>query len=380
MANHAAVRLSADEARRFLVAWHGLDVVQGRGPEGIPALLDRLGCIQLDPLDRIGTNADLVVLARLDGVRRGDVYRALLPGRAFEHFAKERCLLPASSWPAWRATRLAASWWRDDERLERVDEALIADVLAELAERGPCGVDALRDRGEVDPLDWSGWKGTRSATRMAVEVLWRRCDAVVAGREGNHKLWDVPHRSLAAAHALPAPALLARWMVTARVRAAGLLSATAGVWWSGLRHLRADVASIVDPADVVPVEIEGVRRRFWAPPEVETLRAEPDDRVRVLGPLDPLLWDRDLVEAAFGFAYVWEVYKPAAQRRWGWYVVPLLHRGQLIGRMEARVDEGRMVVDRLWRERPDWDEAAVEEALGRHAAALGVSAPAALPA
>ncbi|RME27505.1 MAG: hypothetical protein D6798_04380, partial [Deltaproteobacteria bacterium] len=74
------------------------------------------------------------------------------------------------------------------------------------------------------------------------------------------------------------------------------------------------------------------------------------DRLRILGPLDPLLWDRRLVSEVFGFEYVWEVYKPASKRRWGWYVVPLLHRGRLVGRMEAHTTAGRVVIDRLWPE------------------------------
>jgi hypothetical protein len=96
--------------------------------------------------------------------------------------------------------------------------------------------------------------------------------------------------------------------------------------------------------------------------------------MRILGPLDPLLWDRGLVRLAFGFEYVWEVYKPASQRRWGWYVCPLLHRGQLVGRLEARVEEDVLRVDKLWREKGvKLDDAALDEALARHAKACGAT-------
>ena len=69
------------------------------GAEGVRAMLRHLRHVQLDPLDVIGTNADLVALARVEGLARGDVYRHLYPGHAFEHWAKERCLLPASAFP-----------------------------------------------------------------------------------------------------------------------------------------------------------------------------------------------------------------------------------------------------------------------------------------
>jgi hypothetical protein len=123
------------------------------------------------------------------------------------------------------------------------------------------------------------------------------------------------------------------------------------------------------------VGIPGSTKRYLAPRGFrERPVREPDDRLRILGPLDPLLWDRALVQLAFGFEYVWEVYKPAAQRRWGWYVCPLLHRGQLVGRLEARVADGVLRVDNLWRQKGvKLDDAALDEALARHAQACGAT-------
>src|SRR5215211_2383216 len=110
--------LTPAEARRMLVAHLGLNRVVGRGRQGVRKVLERLRCIQLDPLDVIGTNADLVVMARVDNVRRGDVWRHLFPHHAFEHFAKERCLLPADTFPYYRQQGHAAQtpWWQHGER------------------------------------------------------------------------------------------------------------------------------------------------------------------------------------------------------------------------------------------------------------------------
>src|SRR6185295_1269361 len=97
------IRISLKTARDYLLGHLGLRaVVDPPGAEGTRAVLRRLRAIQLDPLDPIGTNADLVVQARVDGVRRGEIFTHLLPGHAFEHFAKERCLLPASAFPYYR--------------------------------------------------------------------------------------------------------------------------------------------------------------------------------------------------------------------------------------------------------------------------------------
>jgi uncharacterized protein YcaQ len=122
-------RAKADVARA-LVGHHGLRApVAQTGVAGAQAVLERLRCIQLDPLDRIGTNADLVVAARADGTARGDVFR--LPADvAFEHFAKERCLLPARAFPAWRDASAQPAWWRSSERHAKLAPDVIARVKA----------------------------------------------------------------------------------------------------------------------------------------------------------------------------------------------------------------------------------------------------------
>lgn len=365
------------ELKAALLAHHGLLTDRPEsGDAAVRAVLHDLGMIQLDPLEPIGTNADLVLAARTAGTTRGQVYDALLPGHAFEHFAKERCLLPAAAFPAWRDHALQAPWWRLSQRLKRVDQGLIDAVHAEVAARGPLTAADLSDHGRVKPVDWSGWKGTAKAGTMALEVLWTRCRIVVAGRRGSHKLYDLPERALGEHATAPAPADPQRWQLVQRVRAMGAMPTAVGPWWSGLRTLRdTRLPAILEAGDLVEIGLHGSRRRWLIPADLlHRPRPEPDERLRILGPLDPLLWDRWLVQRLFGFRYVWEVYKPAAKREWGWYVCPLLHRGALVGRLEARVRDGALVVDRLWQE-PEVDPAALARALARHADFLGVALP-----
>ena len=369
--------LSREQAREFLVGQLGLArPARARGARGVRAMLERLRCIQLDPLDAIGTNADLVALARVDGVARGDVYRHLLPGHAFEHFAKERCLLPASAFPYYRDQATQTPWWRLSTRLERIPADVIERVRDEVERRGPVTPDDLVDHGEVAPIDWSGWRGTSRATVMALEVLWTRCEVVVCGRDARGKRYDVPRRALAHVHDRAARDF-APWALRERVEAAGLLARAGGPCWSMLSDVRTTKLpdALVAEGALEQVRIEGASRPYLAPAGFRERRVErPDDRMRILGPLDPLLWDRKLVREVFGFEYVWEVYKPASERRWGWYVCPLLHRGQLVGRLEARVAGTTLVVDRIWREHGHaLDEDALALALERHALACGAS-------
>jgi len=348
------LQLSPLLARRILLRAAGLaEMPRWRGLSGAQACLERLGEVQLDPIDRIGTNADLVFGARVDGLRRGDWGRL---SDTFEHFSKERCLLPGRRFAAWRSHAAQAPWWRLSSRLERLPAEAIDGVWAEVRDRGPLTARQLSDHGAVRRIDWSGWKGTGKAGTMALEVLWTRCRVVVSGRtRTGERIYDLPERSLS------------RWVsqdnvsvdffedgLDHRIAVAGLLRTAGGPQWSALSPMRKTDALARRLADgrLVQVQLAGSRRAWLTTPamlaEADT-PVQTDERVRILGPLDPLMWDRPLIKLAFGFDYVWEVYKPRNKRQWGYYVCPLLWRGQLVGRVEAhRGDDGQVVVDQLW--------------------------------
>ncbi len=369
------VEISPAQAREYLVGQVGLRQLGAPDAADLPSLLRRLRCIQLDPLDRIGTNAELVTMARLSGLRRGQVYADLLPGHAFEHFAKERCLLPAEAFPYYREQAAETPWWRHSQRLERLPLGLVDEVLQEIRARGPLTASELSDRGRVEALDWNGWKGTGRAGTMAIEVLWLRCEVVVCGRRGREKVYDIPERALPSVARQRPRQPFARWALLERVEAAGLLATAGGPWWSMLEEARRSPLPerLVREGQLEHVRLRGSRRSYLAPAGfLERRFPEDDDRLRILGPLDPLIWDRKLVGQAFRFDYVWEVYKPAAQRRWGYYVCPLSHRGRLVGRLEAHMEGPRLVLDRLWPEPgQDLERDALDEALARHEHSLG---------
>ncbi len=370
----AVLTLTPADARRRLVSWLGLTHPLGAGHEGVRDLLERLNHIQLDPLDPLGTNADLVAMARLDEVDRGDVYRALAGGPSFEHFAKMRCLLPARAFPWYRDHIATTTWWRAD-RKSRLPDGALTDVLDEVRERGPITSQQLTDRGAVRAFDWNGWKGTGRATTMALEELWARCDVVVCGRSSTgQRKYAVPEQVFPELIGAPS-STWGPWGVMQRANAAGLLMTAGGPQWGVLRTARTDgtVDRLVDGGGLVRLRIEGSSRTYVAPSALlDSTPNEPDDAIRILGPLDPLIWDRKLVQHIFGFEYLWEVYKPESKRRWGWYVVPLLRGGRLIGRVDGRIDGGALRVRKVWWESAsDRDVPALRAALVRHARRCG---------
>ena len=358
--------LSRDEARQFMVGHHGLRaVIHPPGDDGVRAMLQRRRCIQLDPLAPIGTNADLVAMARLDDVSVGQVYQALLPGHAFEHYSKELCLIPQDRFGTWHGGAQDNPTWRTTAQMRQVPAEVLDAIEAEVRARGPIAVADLAPRGRVTPTDWSGWKGTSKMATLAVKVLWRQCRLVVCGRQGRGKVVDVPDRALPSSQALP----FNQTVLVDRVVAAGMLSEVTGPHWSMLYDVRksALVDELIADDVLQRVRIEGDRRNYLVTSgALEQSFPDDDGRMRILGPLDSMLWDRKLVLHVFGFEYVWEVYKPAAKRQYGWYVVPLLHNGQLVGRLEARFADGQLRIDNVWPEAGGLDEAALKRALDRH--------------
>ena len=144
-----------------------------------------------------------------------------------------------------------------------------------------------------------------------------------------------------------------------RFRAHGLPGIGGGEIWGGLGSAKPSPTRPEEPSraelreqlvaegEVVPVEVEGVRgTRFVLRDEVGLLSAppEPPPSVAFLAPLDPFVWDRQVLQPLFGFEHVWEVYMPAHKRRWGYYVLTILFRDRLVGRIEPRIDRaGRRV-------------------------------------
>ena len=363
------VDVAAEAARRFLVARHLLAParsVEG-GLDAIREVFRRLGSVQFDPLAVAGRNHDLVLHARV-----ADYDPAwcdeLLYGRRelFEAYNKGLNLLPTSELPWYRV------WWDQTVNAQRIlaENAEVAEqVLGRIRAEGPLSTRDF-ERGPTVALWGEDWAPS-SVVRGVLDAYMVSGVLGLARRDGNRRYYDLVER-------LFPPDLLAREVSVrdqlrhkqlSRFRAHGLL----GIWgagdmWGGLGPSRPDPSRPEHPARseireelvadgvVVPVQVEGIRgKRFVLREEIELLAAppEPPASVGFLAPLDPFMWDRDLLPALFDFDWVWEVYVPEPKRRWGYYVLPVLFRDRLVGRIEPRIDRasGAVRVLGIW-----WEE------------------------
>ncbi len=365
-------RLEIDRAtaRRFLVARHLL-----ARPRSLPAepasvlrVMDRLGSLQFDPLEVTGRNHDLVLAARIDGYRRAWTDDHLYGSRdLYETYNKGLSIVPTAELPWYRIAwdRAAA---RHDGDGAAFDEhgPLAEELLARIRDDGPLASTDVEPRAAID---WY-WRPTNQV-RAILEALAEAGTLGLARRDGNRRVYDLAERLFPAdllAQRRPEPEQR-RHKLLSRYRAHGLLGRSgSGELWFGTEPARDGGASagatrrellegLVEDGTLIPVAVEGVRGDRFVLAEEQGLLASAAEAgisgepgVAFLAPLDPLVWDRDLLRSLFDFDYVWEVYVPAAKRRWGYYVLPILLGDRLVGRIEPRIDRrtGTLRVLDLW--------------------------------
>jgi uncharacterized protein YcaQ len=390
--NSVPIKLSQEQARRFLVQRQGLAPPRAlpAKPESVLTVVERLGMLQFDPLEVPGArNHDLVLHARIDGYRR-EWCEGWLYGpdrRLFEIYNKSLNIIPIGELPHHRV-----SW---DRHLERYEQGILREhadvahnILQRISAEGPLSTAAFVDHAHS--VDW-WWAPTRVA-RAVLEALFVIGRVGVSRREGNRRYYDLIERLVPEdlLHRRESAEDGMRHRLLSRYRAAGLTwpSATTelmvGTGTAAERARR--TAELVEQGLLSLVEIEGIKGvRYFPSDERELLTATADGSaaadpgVAFIAPLDPLLWDRRLLRQLWSFDYIWEVYVPEPKRRWGYYVLPILFGDRLVGRFEPRFDRTARTLRILgiwWEEgfsprREERFVARVREALGAYMAFVG---------
>jgi len=344
------IHLTNLEARRFLLARQGLWPPRAlAGKDGIMAVFDRLACIQFDPLNVVGRNPDLVLQSRVSDYRPPMLYELIYVERKlYDYWDKMMSILPLRDWP--RLAPLRAAW-----------RARHAERRAKHAEHVQTILDAIRRQGPMSSLDFNhehdvAWKtdwrwGQMRASKALLEMLGDTGELMVSHRQGARRYYDLAERVLpdgvAAQPLLMDEEDYLTWRVARRCQGVGLVGPGMGgeVWAfvaKAPERARA-IDALVERGEMAPVRIEGDRRTYHLLtcdlPYLEQARANgPAPHVAFIAPLDNLLWSRNLIERLFGFSYVWEIYKPAPQRRYGYYVLPVLFGDRFVARFDSRLD------------------------------------------
>jgi uncharacterized protein YcaQ len=320
-------RLTKAQARRIAVRAQLLDAPR---PTELLAVVQQLTLLQIDPTAAIAPSADLVAWSRLGSAyRTDDLKRALEQDRTlFELDALVRpmsdlglYLAGAADWPRYEKQRL---WLRDNDRFRR-------DILDLLGGSGPLSSRDIPDTC-VAPWASTGWTNNRNVTQM-LEFLMMRGEVAIAGRVGRERLWDLAERVYPAYVVVPSIEDAERGKNERRLAALGIAR-------------QKTRAAPMEPVDVgeagEPAVVEGVKGEWRVDPAA--LGGDFEGRTALLSPFDRLVHDRVRTLELFDFEYTLEMYKPAAQRRWGYFALPVLHYDRLVGKVDAVADRKASVL------------------------------------
>lgn len=311
-------------------------LLAGMAPAGVRDVVQRLGAVQRDPTAAVAPTEYVVLWSRL-----GDYDRSELDRLLYEERELVDCwvhIVPAEDLALHRPT-MRRHPRGDSARARYTREWVAANagfrryVLAELRRRGPLGSRELEDRAAV-PWRTGGWNDGKNVARM-LDTLWFAGRIAIVDREGRERIWDLADP---AGERLGERELALR-LVERQLRAWGVAPAPVlGRGFDGVRARGADraLAALTDDGIAVPVSVDWQPGRWYAHRDVRAARWRP--RTTLLSPFDNLIADRARAEAIFGFRYRTELYRPAAERRHGYFVMPILHGDRLIGRVDPRLD------------------------------------------
>lgn len=350
---------SKEQVRRFLFAYHGLlNEPIFNGKVGITDFVAKVGCIQFDPIDICGRNADLTLQSRIRNYEKSFLEDLLYQDRSLiDYFDKNLSIMLTSDWPL--MSRRREQLRKESRSSEVVDrhEQLIMDYLSNHDYACSKDID-LKERA-----DWY-WSASSSA-RVVLETLYFRGDLVVHHKKGTIKYYakrenvfnddlfdqsfsDDDHDDL---------------FLLRRIQAVGILwdkpsDALLGIMDLKSQRRKQAFQRLLNSEKIVQIQIEGINQILYIPTSSLQLFKNPplvsEDRTEFIAPLDTLMWDRKLISAIFGFDYKWEIYEPEHKRKHGYYVLPVLQNDQFVGRIEIinQKKTKTLLVQRFWQEKP----------------------------
>lgn len=352
------MKLSIGAARTLLLAAQGLETAKSMTAsagnseptckEDVRQAIQRMGLLQIDTISVVARSPYLVLWSRLGDYEPCWLDELLAEGELFEYWSHAACFLPIEDFAIYRRRML--EYADGDAYLNNGDDkkrAAIAHVLAHIREHGAAR-SAHFERVDGKGQGWWDWK----PEKIALEHLYNAGALMIARREGFQRIYDLRERVLPDwddADALPREAGQ-RSMTLKALKALGVAKPN---WLSDYffnyfrsrsrkREITALLQSLEQEGLALPVTVEGWDEPGWIPSENVTLAEQAMDgaltptRTTLLSPFDPVISNRARALELFGFGYRIETYTPAAKREYGYFSLPILHRGALVGRLDAK--------------------------------------------
>ncbi len=361
--------ITKQQAKQFILSKQGL-IGQYRfiGKDGAYAYVRQAGCIQFDPVDVCGKNAELTLQSRVKSFKKTMLYDLLYKDRKLVDYAdKELSIWSSEDWPYFSSyrekSRKLGRTFKGLQKLER-------QAIEYIESNGPVSSDSLPIEGEIywhSSMHWSGnWHKKSQAARSVLEQLYTDGVLIIHHKKGSRKYYDLagkylPEPILDAENPCKNEAEFTAWRVLRRIGAVGLLWDKNSTAFLGIdinaEKRKMILESLTAQGKICSVAVQGIKQAFYYRSEDDPLMgsivdgsADLKPRMSFIAPLDPLMWDKSLILALWDYQYSWEIYTPADKRKYGYYTLPILSGDRFVGRIEAVPDrKGKvLMVKGLW--------------------------------
>ena len=376
------IPLTSEQARRFILLKQGL-IGDRRffGKFGALDFICSAGCLQFDPIDVCGRNAEIVLHARVEGFKKSMLNELLYTDRLLFDFPdKNLAILPMELWPYFERFRHAGS-----ENIKNYPEIIDKTVALRdyIKKHGAICSDDVSLDGEISWQSAIHWSGSNKVSRSVLEQMYSSGDLVIYKKNGTRKYYDlserhVPPDILAAEDPILDEHEHKSWRVLRRIGAVGLLWNRASDAWLNIWGLKSAERNLIftellEAGKIIKIGVSGISEPFFClagdKPLLEQSCSEEQLAVRceLIAPLDNMLWDRRLIKALFGFSYTWEIYTLPEKRHYGYYTLPILYGESFVGRIEAHADKKAKLLEikKIWLEPNFVPHSDFELALGK---------------
>jgi uncharacterized protein len=340
------LEFSMEAARAMLIAAQGLDAAPGRPAEkgDVLGAVRRMGVLQIDSISVVARSPYLVLWSRLGSYEPRWLDELLAGGDIFEYWSHAACFIPIEDYGLYRRRMIDGSEKVRSWISAHPEE--IGRVLAQVRENGPTR-SAEFERTDGKSGGWWEWK----PEKRALEHLYTAGELMISRRDPNfHRVYDLRERVLARAlprwedGIAPTPEEVRRTLALKAVRAIGVAVArwVPDYFRTPKKGVAGLLKGLADEGELLRAGIEGWEEPAYVHPDNARLAENAasgglrSNVTTLLSPFDPVVWDRARTLELFGFEYRIEVYTPAVRRRYGYYSLPILHRGALVGRLDAK--------------------------------------------
>lgn len=382
--------ITKEQLRNFYINYHFGGLYDLSEQAAVKGIFDRIQTVQFDPLNVCGRNAELVLFSRNRNITRETLYNALYRSRTLvDGWDKMMSIFPSEFFPHYKHVREQSvkqyeCWmaWRKQQDCH----AYMDEIYAYIQNNGPVLVTDIPSP-KTNNCNW----GPSKVAGVCCEYLWNAGKICVADKKGVVKYYDTTEKlfgNLAAQTVFADEHEFLLWYVKRRIAAVGAVWDKNGGAWLGLFIEKGEgrtpiINELAERGEIVPVRVQGEKAPFYICREALPLLDAPPpaaDRAILVAPLDNMIWDRKLVKNIFGFDYSWEVYVPAAKRKFGYYVLPIVIGNRFVGRLEPAQykPNEKFTIKNIWWENDysptDGDIDLIADELTRLARYLGVEA------